>query len=41
MSTYNICFCGKVRKVLELLGLKKVPYLELCKLSITVFIPNI
>ena len=32
MSTYNICFCGKIRKKYQYFQREKVPYLELrCK----------
>ena len=33
MSTHNICFCEKIRKISVLFGLKTASYEELCSLS--------
>ena len=37
MSTYNICFHGKIRKIPIFFGLEKKSYQELCVLTVTVF----
>ena len=34
MSTHNLCFCREIKKTIGTFWLKKVPYQELCTLTL-------